>query len=248
MLIFEQAENDKLDALRQAIEGGFEIGFYYRGKEFIEKRKRGERAFAGIRFVKPANLGRRIGTNEWTLRAYQTMGTTNSATTRFASGNTKGGKPHWKTFLVNEMDGIVIYDGNGETGYKAFNNFSDANVPYKQGTDAHLATIDKYFVAGSPISKPRGDDSDVFTPKGDKITNKIAKGYEKQAPDANDNKIKTTINKKTEPELKPEPEPKPELKPETEPEVTPDLAPDWVPEDDLVKESSGFLVWLSKIY
>jgi hypothetical protein len=110
MLILEETESDKIALLTKAIESKVEISFWYRGLDYLARKKRGAtNAKQGWRHAQPTDLGRSKASNKLMLRAYQgDQWTTNT------------NKNAWKTFLVDEMSRITILDGEGGKYYKPF--------------------------------------------------------------------------------------------------------------------------------
>ena len=116
MLILEETESDKLTLLKSAIENKVEISFWYKGIDYVARKKRGAtNAKQNWRFAQPTDLGKSKATNKWMLRAYQNGGTSN--TTQKA----------WKTFLVDEMSSITLLDGNDGKYYRPFQEPSGTN-------------------------------------------------------------------------------------------------------------------------
>ena len=202
MLILEQTDNEKIDLLRDAINNKFEISFWYRGQDFQQKKREGETAKQGWRFGQPVNLGKSKASNQWMIRVFQTKGTTNSVTTTYRTGNTKGGKPHWKTFLVDEMDNITIL--NGENG--ASNSPFEPESKYrKDGSDRHMSSVDTYYDASTPEPTPEP-------------TPRPTRQATPQAPPPIQKPVQPTLStlKPTDVEAKPEEEPELEPKKITE--------------------------------
>ena len=109
MIILEETESDKLTLLKTAINNKVEISFWYKGIDYVARKKRGAtNAKQNWRFAQPTDLGKSKATNKWMLRAYQNGGTSN--TTQNA----------WKTFLVDEMSSITLLDGEDGKYYRPF--------------------------------------------------------------------------------------------------------------------------------
>lgn len=135
MLIIEQEIDKKLDLLRYAIENHYAISFWYRGKDFLNRRGKNLPAKNNVRFGEPVALGRSSGKEQgWMLRLWQTGGVTNR------SKPETGSVPAWKTLLVDEMNSITVFDGE-QGGYKVYpQNSSGFN--FNRSGDKKMRSID----------------------------------------------------------------------------------------------------------
>ena len=125
MFIIENAGDDKLSILRYAIENTYEISFWYRGVKVSDPKEK-KYTRQNWRFAQPVALGKSKATGKWMLRAYQTVGAT----------NTKNGR--YKTFLVDEIkDGSVeiIYDKTG----REIGTFTPPSGYKTDGSDKKMA-------------------------------------------------------------------------------------------------------------
>jgi hypothetical protein len=126
MLILEETESEKYALLKKAIEDKVEISFWYRGVDYLARKKRGAtNAKQGWRHVQPTDLGRSRASNKLMLRAYQGDKWTT---------NTKGNA--WKTFLVDEMRTITLLDGKDGVYYKPFKEPSGDG--FEEFRDKHM--------------------------------------------------------------------------------------------------------------
>lgn len=149
MLILEQNTDDKLELIRDAIQNKYAIGFWYKGKDYDKRKRMGEKVKNNIRFAEPVALGRSKGPEGgWMLRAWQYGGTTNMSKPK------TGGKPAWKTFLVDEMKSIVVYDGESG-GYRAFDKPAGFGLNTKG--DGSMRSIDTIINLNEPKGGRRGE-------------------------------------------------------------------------------------------
>lgn len=114
MFIIENNGNDKLDAIRNAIENKYEISFWYRGVKVSDPNVKNYTK-QNYRRIQPVALGKSKGTGKWMLRGYQTSGATNTENNK------------WKTFIVDEIKDNsvqIMYDSTGKE-YKTFEPKSD---------------------------------------------------------------------------------------------------------------------------
>jgi len=117
---------DKEALLQFAIERGIEIVFFYKGVDFAQRQKRNaDRKEQGLRYVQPTQLFIHKNSKNMLLSAFQWGGITNTDTKAVGS-TTKGGKPHWKSFRLDEMSNVQLR-------YKGNNEFDYFDVPSKKG-------------------------------------------------------------------------------------------------------------------
>ena len=105
MLIIENmGSTDKDKVLNDAIDNGYTVTFFYAGKDYEERKKRGENPVANYRRVEPFALGK-TKDGAPVLRAFQYKGAT----------NTKNGV--YKMFRLDQIKGDIkyVYDGDGKT-------------------------------------------------------------------------------------------------------------------------------------
>jgi hypothetical protein len=141
-------DNKLIDGLVYAIQNKYVIIFHYGGKmlgldpDYTRQGWRME--------VQPVALGRNAKSGRYILRAWQTKGVTNT------------NKPAWKTFLIDEMKSLAVYDGSGDYAYWTFD---------RPGGPGFNTTGDKHMVNGKPeymidINKPPGPNREE--PKNEK--------------------------------------------------------------------------------
>lgn len=141
MLILEQSQDDKIKILKDAIENKYSISFWYRGDDYVNRKKSGKKANFNVRFAEPIAIGTSKASGKILLRAWQYGGTTNLSKPK------TGGKPAWKTFLVDEMSYIVIFDGV-DGGYRAFDKPGGPN--FNPSGDKKMSNVDKIINLNTP--------------------------------------------------------------------------------------------------
>jgi hypothetical protein len=149
MLIIENmGSSDKESVIKDAIENGYTITFFYMGKDYEEKKKRGENPIANYRRVEPFAIGKTKNGNP-VFRGFQYAGATNS----------KNGV--YKMFRIDQIRGDVkfVYDSKGQAirsyeprKYKEKREYKDGSVRYvdasyrDNGTDKHMkGGVNNYF-------------------------------------------------------------------------------------------------------
>ncbi len=158
MLIIENAGDDKLSILRHAIENKYEISFWYRGVKVSDPKEK-KYTKQNWRYAQPVALGKSKATGKWMLRAYQTVGVTNSRNGRY------------KTFLVDEIkDGSIeiLYDRTG----REISTFTPASGYRTDGGDKKMdgeRAINYTDSSKEPGSKdPKFRDVNYKEPKNNK--------------------------------------------------------------------------------
>jgi len=242
MRIFENAGSDKLQAIKDAIENGYTIVFYYEGKDYRERKARGENPVRSYRRVEPFAIGK-TKAGDWVFRGYQYVGATNTK------------NQVYKLFRVDEIRGDVkfVYDKDGKTlrsyeprqyiddrGKNAdYNEFGDFHM--KGGVDTmfdpdreNLSNIEPTEPQPQPPTQPKAPIEPIKPKPG------LKPGLQqKPVPSAEPKQNKQPAPEPIEPE---------EPVQQTEPEVkTPEEEEDeWVPDEKPIQESSGFLRWFLK--
>jgi hypothetical protein len=225
-----QDQKSKADLLKYAIENKYEIVFWYRGKKVSDPSNK-KYFRQNWRFAQPVALGYSKASGGLMLRAWQKKGVTNTVL------------PAWKTFLIDEMKSITVYDGANGKYYKTFNRPDGPD--YNEFGDLKMNGI----FAQLDLGKPPGENKNVSkkTKTGDEPKEKP-----QNVPD---------VAKKPEPKQPVHFQP---IKPEVEPEPK-ELTPDEVIKQDNMNlkriktnldaydeieesYSSGFLKWINKIY
>lgn len=140
MLIVEEQGTDKVELIKKAIDGKYILAFWYKGVGFRDPNEKGY-VKQGWRYVKPVALGKSPKTDKLMMRAEQYMGTSNT------------NKVAWKTFLVDEMSNISVWNGK-DSKYQTFDN---------PGLSGYNSSGDKKFKGGvadykADFSKPPGED------------------------------------------------------------------------------------------
>lgn len=157
MLILETQGSDKMALLKQAIDNKYEISFWYRGVKVSDPNNK-KYTKQNWRFAQPVAVGyspKDISPGQkpqLMLRAWQKGGITNTV------------KPAWKTFLVDEMKNITVFDGKDGVYYRPF-DLPDGN----DYNDLH----DLKMLNGRPIIK-----IDPSTPPGPNLGQKVQKSVE----------------------------------------------------------------------
>lgn len=231
-----QDSRTKADLLKYAIENKYEIVFWYRGKKVSDpKNKKYFRQ--NWRFAQPVALGYSKASGNLMLRAWQKKGVTNTVL------------PAWKTFLIDEMKNITVYDGANGKYYKTFNR--PEGTDYNEYGDLKMNGI----FAQLDLGKKPGENKGLVQPKPE-TEPETEPGQKAQKPQdvpnvAKKPEVKTPVHfQPTKPEVETEPE-----------ELTPDEV---IKQDnkvlnriknnldayDEIEESfsSGFLKWINKIY
>lgn len=245
MRIIENVGEDKVQAIRYAIENGFTIVFFYEGKDYRERKAKGENPVRSYRRVEPFAIGKTTA-GDWVFRGYQYVGATNSK------------NQVYKLFRVDEIKGKIqlVYDKSGEKirsyeprqyiddrGVEAkYNELGDYHM--KQGVDTkfdpdmeHLAGIEPTKTEPKPEVEPKPTEPTEPT----KIKPGIKPGLQ-QKPEPVKNKPQIQ-----EPTVEPE-EPEQTVQ-TTEPEIEKpeDQEDEWEPQVEPIKESSGFYKWFLKL-
>lgn len=269
MLIFEQS-GDKLELLKYAIDNQYAVSFWYVGKDFKEKKERGEKPKQNWRQVEPFALGK-TKKGEWILRGYQYGGVTNSK------------NKVYKTFSVDEIkDGSLrfMYDKSGVKlqTFKPESYIDDRGVAANfrsDGSDKSMkGGVDKYYDVkktninvdpANDISKPPAPpDEEPEIPATDTQPNvaapmptptKVRPGIKAQKPNVSTSEPqapKPGIKAKKPGLPKAPAQAEPEIEPvEPEDKITPqELDPvekedEWEPEP--VTENKGFFKWILKL-
>jgi len=141
MLIFEQTQEDKVEKIKNAIDNKYSISFWYRGDDYVKRKKSGKKANFNVRFVEPVAIGTSKASGKIMLRAWQYAGTTNLSKPK------TGGKPAWKTFLVDEMSSIIVFDGL-EGGYRGFDEPGGFN--FNPNGDKKMDKVDNIIKLNTP--------------------------------------------------------------------------------------------------
>jgi len=247
MLIIENLGGiDKEEAIRNAIENGYTITFYYMGKDYEERKKRGEKPKANYRRVEPFALGKTKEGNS-ILRGFQYAGATNS----------KNGV--YKTFRLDQIKGNVInvYDSQGKTirsfeprTYKEKRVYKDGSVRY----------VDASYREDGTDKKMKGGVNKYFDVDRENLVDIPTKQVQQKEPEP-------TVNEPVKPKIN-QPAPKQIVKPLQQKEPEPNLPDDKMGDlerlnkitqdqneytaDDEIElaenVSSGFLKWLYKLY
>ena len=179
MIIIEDNETgvieptDKNEIIKYAIKNRINIYFRYAGKDLLKKQQNGQTGVGKkLRYVSPAQLFVHKSTGNILLSGWQWGGGSNSITTdRGLSGRkwktTKGGKPHWKEFLIDEMSEVQLrQDGKGnyehfttpgdKAGTGASSNPINLNSPQpgkyrKDGGNQHASSVSDYVNVNDPL-------------------------------------------------------------------------------------------------
>lgn len=106
-VIFEARGTDKAALIKYAIENKYEMSFWYRGVKVMNPAYP-EYKKQNWRFAQPVALGKGAASGKLMLRAWQKGGVTNTV------------KPAWKTFLVDEMKNVTVFDGKDGVYYRPF--------------------------------------------------------------------------------------------------------------------------------
>lgn len=239
MRIFENAGSDKIQAIKDAIENGFTIVFFYEGKDYRERKARGENPVRSYRRVEPFAIGK-TKAGDWVFRGYQYVGATNTK------------NEVYKLFRVDEIKGDIkfVYDKDGKTlrsyepreyiddrGKQAkYNELGDFHM--KGGLDTNFDPDRENLTTIKPM-EPQAEPTPTPTQPTEPIKPKPG--------------LKPGLQQKPVPPAEPKqnkqqaPEPKEPVQ-QTEPEVkTPEEEEDeWVPNEKPIQESSGFLRWFLK--
>jgi hypothetical protein len=259
---------DKLELLKYAIKNRINVYFLYKGKDYIDKRKMGMKVIPRTRYVSPAQIFRNKNTGNIILSAWQWGGGSNSITQKFNTGNTKGGKPHWKEFLIDEIQDVVLrQDGKGnyehfttpgdKTGTGANSNPITGNAPQPglfrtDGGNNHATSVDVSVNTTEPINimkpnktEPTEPIEPTTKPKPDSIekqiiNNKPGLKTTQQKPTVVPIEPKQDEPKNIEPVnlVTPKEDPKPDIK-------TPEEEEDeWIPDQEPIQENKSFLKWI----
>ena len=243
-----QDSKSKADLLKYAIENKYEIVFWYRGKKVSDPRNK-KYFRQNWRFAQPVALGYSKATGSLMLRAWQKKGVTNTV------------RPAWKTFLIDEMKNILVYDGADGVYYKSFNR--PEGPDYNEFGDLKMYGI---FAQLDPKKKPGENKGKIEEPKSVE-TNPIEPTEPKEIPGTTlkePEPVKPTVTPKVPVKNNKRPVHFQKKTPEVEPE------PEELDKDDILKRdslflkrikqnqdsydeieesySSGFLKWINKIY
>jgi hypothetical protein len=139
MLIVEEQGTDKVELIKKAIDGKYILAFWYKGVGFRDPNEKGY-VKQGWRYVKPVALGKSPKTDKLMMRAEQYMGTSNT------------NKEAWKTFLVDEMSNVSVWNGK-DSAYQTFDKpgLSDYNP---SGDEKFKGKVG--IVPNADFSKPVG--------------------------------------------------------------------------------------------
>jgi hypothetical protein len=246
-----QDSKSKAELLKYAIENKYEIVFWYKGKKVSDPRNK-KYFRQNWRFAQPAALGYSKASGGLMLRAWQKKGVTNTVT------------PAWKTFLIDEMKNILVYDGANGVHYKTFNRPEGPN--YNEFGDLKMYGI---FAQLDPKTKP-GENKG----KSEEPESGVTEPTEPAEPQQTEPEEipGTTLKEPTKPTVAPTAPVQNNKKPvhfqKTKPEVEPE--PEELDQNDILKQddlflkrlkqnqdsydeieesySSGFLKWINKIY
>jgi len=225
MFIFENAGSDKINAIKEAIENGFTIVFFYEGKDYRERKARGENPVRNYRRVEPFAIGK-TKAGDWVFRGYQYVGATNTK------------NKVYKLFRVDEIKGDIkfVYDKDGKT----LRSYEPREYIDDRGKQAKYNELGDYHMKGGLDAK--------FDPDGENLTNiKTIKPQAEPTQTPTQTPIKPVFPADPKQNKQQVPEPKEPVQ-QTEPEVkTPEEEEDeWVPNEKPIQESSGFLKWFLK--
>jgi hypothetical protein len=241
MRIIENAGSDKIQTIKNAIENGNTVVFYYEGKDYRERKSRGETPVRSYRRVEPFAIGK-TKAGDWVFRGYQYVGATNTK------------NEVYKLFRVDEIKGDIklVYDKDGQNlrSYEPreyiddrgklakYNELGDFHM--RSGVDARFDPDMENLANVEPTSEPAPEPAPA--PEPIKLKPGLKPGLQ-QKPVA---PIKPEKNKPTPEPLEPEVE---EPINQTEPEVkTPEEEEEdeWVPNEKPIQESTGFFKWFLK--
>lgn len=227
-----QDQSSKSELLKYAIENKYEIVFWYRGKKVSDPSNK-KYFRQNWRFAQPVALGYSKASGGLMLRAWQKKGVTNTVI------------PAWKTFLIDEMKNITVYDGANGKYYKTFKR--PEGPDYNEFGDLKMNGIFAQFDLSTPPGENKGLVNKPEEPGEPKEKPQNVPDVAKQP----EQKPKTPVHfQPTKPEVEPEPE---------------ELSPDEVIKQDNINlkriknnldtydeieesYSSGFLKWINKIY
>ena len=237
MRIIENAGSDKIQVLKNAIENGNTVVFYYEGKDYRERKARGETPVRSYRRVEPFAIGK-TKAGDWVFRGYQYVGATNTK------------NEVYKLFRVDEIKGDIklVYDKDGQNlrSYEPreyiddrgklakYNELGDFHM--KSGVDARFDPDMENLASVEPTQEP-SISPEPIKPEPIKSKPGLKPGLQ-QKPVV---PVEPDKNKPTPEPVEPEEE---EPINQTEPEVkTPEEEEDeWIP----IQESTGFLKWFLK--
>jgi hypothetical protein len=245
MRIIENAGSDKIGVIKNAIENGNTIVFFYEGKDYRERKARGETPVRSYRRVEPFAIGKTKAGN-WVFRGYQYVGATNTK------------NEVYKLFRVDEIKGDIklVYDKDGQNlrSYEPREYIDDRGklAKYNELGDFHMKSgVDAKF---DPDMENLANLTSV-QPSTQEPTQEPTMAPKPTEPITPKPGLKPGLQQKPVVPVKPEknkPAPEP-VEPEepikqTEPEVkTPEEEEDeWVPTEKPIQESTGFLKWFLK--
>ena len=255
MLIIENmGSTDKEKVLNDAIDNGYTVTFFYMGKDYEERKRRGESPIANYRRVEPFAIGK-AKDGAPLLRGFQYKGAT----------NTKNGV--YKTYRLDQIKGDIKYVFNSDG--KTIRSFEPRSYIEKRvGKDGSTRNIQASYREDGTDKTMKGGVNNYFDVDRENLVNipSVAPKPIEPKPQEPNSKFVLKPNEPT----KPEPKVKqmaPQQKTVAPPVVKPQQniknnEPDQTDTDKLNKlmqtqnsydeldesYSSGFFKWIIKLY